>query len=78
MVSIQRVQLDVPDSTFNSPRVSVKTVGEGHPDLPSARLVSLTTTVPDNRVSVEHSVLVMQMGQVNYAGWIFHKLVQED
>ncbi len=54
------------DSVFNSPRVSVATFSDGVPfELPSARKVSNTMTSDSNRISSEHTVLVMQMGQVN-------------
>ena len=56
---------NVVDAVFNSPRVSVKTFEDGVPfDLPSARKVSNIMTSPSNPVSGEHTVLVMQMGQV--------------
>ena len=59
------VPFNVSDAVFNSPRVSVKTFDDGVAfELPSARRVSNIMTSPSNTVSGEHTVMVMQMGQV--------------
>jgi hypothetical protein len=45
--------------------VSVTSFSDGQSfELPSARKVSNAMTSDDNRVSAEHTILVMQMGQV--------------
>jgi hypothetical protein len=66
------------DAVFNSPRVSVQTFEDGVPfDLPSARRVSNTMTSPSNTVSGEHTVLVMQMGQVRLLKLVKAASIQE-
>ncbi len=51
--------------SIHAPRASVRTAGNGLAlALPSARQVSTAATSEENRLSSDHTVLVMQMGQV--------------
>jgi hypothetical protein len=57
--------------------VSVTSFSDGQSfELPSARKVSNAMTSDDNRVSAEHTILVMQMGQVTITSYNDQQITQ--